>query len=160
MTKKEIYKNYPLISTARDLNNERGIYLTIPYSFPIRSSVFHPSIRFTKSGYVLYRINGYHQPIYVKAGVKERRYHRMDNCYTDKIISFVEELLSGKAVLANARKGDFVKCTDCGIMALVPHGENCPLCHKDGHNSWAVEGLCKTDTATLIGMGYKVYFAE
>ena len=37
MTKKEIYKNYPLISTARDLNNERGIYLTIPYSFPTRS---------------------------------------------------------------------------------------------------------------------------
>ena len=25
MTKKEIYKNYPLISTARDLNKERGM---------------------------------------------------------------------------------------------------------------------------------------
>ena len=50
MTKKEIYKNYPLISTARDLNNERGIYLTIPYSFPSSSSVFYPLIRFTKSG--------------------------------------------------------------------------------------------------------------
>ena len=160
MTKKEIYKNYPLISTARDLTNERGIYLTIPYSFPTRSSVFHPSIRFTKSGYVLYRFNGYHQPIYVKAGVKERRYHRLDNCYTDKIISFVEELLSGKAVLATARKGDFIKCTDCGIMALVPHGEDCPLCHEEGHNTWVAEDMCETDAATLLGKGYKIYFAE
>ena len=160
MTKKEIYKNYPLISTARDLNNERGIYLTIPYSFPIRSSVFHPSIRFTKSGYVLYRINGYHQPIYVKDGVKERRYHRLDNCYTDKIISFVEELLSGKAVLATARKGDFIKCTDCGIMALVPHGEDCPLCHEEGHNTWVAEDMCETDAAALLGKGLKVYFAD
>lgn len=160
MTKKEIYKNYPLISTARDLNKERGLYLTIPYSFSDGKFKRCPSIRFTKSGYVLYLINGYHQPIYVKAGVRERRYHRLDNCYMDKIISFVEELLSGKAVLATARKGDFIKCTDCGIMALVPHGEDCPFCHKDGHNSWAVEGLCETDTATLIGMGYKIYYAE
>lgn len=161
MTKKELYKKFPSKMTANDLNQERGKYLKIPYFFPDGSFWWKPYIRFTKTGYVLYRINGYAQPFYVKAGDKERRIpHWWDKCYTDKVVYFVNELLSGKAVLATTNKGDFIKCTDCGIMFLVPYGESCPLCHEEGHNLWAKDGMQETDIEKLIAMGYKVYRAD
>ena len=147
--------------TARDLNMTRGIYKEIPYSFSDGKFWWKPYVRFTKSGYVLYRMNGYLQPFYVKAGNKERRLpHWWDKCYTDKVVSFVNELLSGKAVIATVNEGDFIKCTDCGIMALVPYGESCPLCHNEEHNSWAMENIDETDDETLMKMGFKVYSAD
>lgn len=161
MTKKELYEKFPSKMTANSLNMGKGIYMQIPYSFPDGKFMWKPYIRFTKNGYVLYRVNGYPQSFYVKAGNKERRMpHWWDKCYTDKVVSFVNDLLSGKAILATTNKGDFIKCTDCGIMALVPYGENCPLCHSKEHNSWAMDYIDETDDETLMAMGYKVYLAD
>lgn len=157
----KLYLSFPSVMTARGLNMKKGLYLKIPYQFTDGKFMWYPYIRFTKKGYVLYRVNGYPQPFYAKAGEKVRRYrHWWNVCYTDKVVAFVEELLGGRAVLATADKGDFIKCTDHGIMALVPYGENCPLCSKEGHSSWAMDGVDETDTRSLENMGLKVYRAD
>lgn len=160
MTKKELYELFPSRMTARDLNNERGIYKLIPYVFPSSELPFKPLIRFTKSGYVLYQVNGFPQPFFVRAGTKVRRYNVLEEVYTNIIVSFVDNLLSGKAVLATTEKGDFIKCTDCGIMFLVPYGKSCPLCHEEGHNLWAKEEMYEADIEKLGVNGYTVYRAD
>lgn len=54
--------------TGRDLNKEKGKYKKLPFVPGAGSLADNCYIRHTKSGFVLYKENGYLQPIYVCAG--------------------------------------------------------------------------------------------
>ena len=47
--------------------------------------------------------------------------------------------------------GDFVTCSDCGNVMLLPHGaDRCPACKAEGTLSWTDETLQETDIDGLL----------
>ena len=68
MGKKEIYKEHPCKLTGRDWNQEMGKYKKLPFVPGAGSLADNCYIRRTKSGFILYKMNGYIQPFFVHAG--------------------------------------------------------------------------------------------
>lgn len=47
--------------------------------------------------------------------------------------------------------GDFVICSDCGKVMLLPHGaDRCPACRSEGKLSWMDDNLQETDIDGLL----------
>lgn len=47
--------------------------------------------------------------------------------------------------------GDFVTCSDCGKMMLLPHGaDKCPACKSEGKLSWTDDALQEADIDRLL----------
>lgn len=51
-----------------------------------------------------------------------------------------------------AISGDFVTCSDCGKVMLLPHGaDKCPACRSEGTLAWTDDALQETDIDGLVG---------
>ena len=51
-----------------------------------------------------------------------------------------------------AISGDFVTCSDCGKVMLLPHGaDKCPACRSEGTLAWTDDALQETDIDRLVG---------
>lgn len=51
-----------------------------------------------------------------------------------------------------AINGDFVTCSDCGKVMLLPHGaDKCPACKSEGKLSWTDNALQETGIDGLLG---------
>lgn len=54
--------------------------------------------------------------------------------------------------------GDFVSCSDCGKVMLLPHGaDRCPACRSEGNLSWTDETLQETDIDGLLERHYNLH---
>ena len=50
-----------------------------------------------------------------------------------------------------AISGDFVTCSDCGKVMLLPHGaDKCPACKKEGCLAWTDDSLREADIDSLL----------
>lgn len=68
MNATETFEKFPCKMTARDFNQFCGIYKKLDFISGAGDLANNCYIRNTKSGFVLYTINGYMQPVYVQAG--------------------------------------------------------------------------------------------
>lgn len=56
-----------------------------------------------------------------------------------------------KTVNVYTTSGDFVICSDCGKVMLLPHGaDRCPACRSEGKLSWMDDNLQETDIDGLL----------
>ena len=54
--------------------------------------------------------------------------------------------------------GDFVTCSDCGKVMLLPHGaDRCPACRSEGNLSWTDDTLQETDIDGLLERHYNLH---
>lgn len=54
--------------------------------------------------------------------------------------------------------GDFVTCSDCGKVMLLPRGaDKCPACKKEGCLAWTDENLQETDIDSLLERHYNLH---
>ena len=54
--------------------------------------------------------------------------------------------------------GDFVTCSGCGEMMLLPHGaDKCPACRSEGNLSWTDDTLQETDIDGLLERHYNLH---
>ena len=55
-------------------------------------------------------------------------------------------------------RGDFVTCSDCGKVILLPYGaDKCPACKKEGCLAWADENLQETGIDGLLERHYNLH---
>ena len=54
--------------------------------------------------------------------------------------------------------GDFVTCSDCGKVMLLPHGaDRCPACRSEGNLSWTDATLQESDIDGLLERHYNLH---
>lgn len=54
--------------------------------------------------------------------------------------------------------GDFVTCSDCGKVMLLPHGaDKCPACRSEGNLSWTDATLQEADIDGLLERHYNLH---
>lgn len=54
--------------------------------------------------------------------------------------------------------GDFVTCSDCGKVMLLPHGaDRCPACRSEGKLSWTDDTLPEADIDGLLERHYNLH---
>lgn len=85
----ELYKLYPCKMLARDFNEENNRYKKL--SFVPCAGILSDNcyIRYTTSGYVLYKKNGYLQPICVVYNGKIKYFKTQIRPYIDTIINYL-----------------------------------------------------------------------
>lgn len=85
----EIYKKFPCKMLARDLNESKGKYKKlhfVPCAGDLANNCY---TRYTKSGYVLYKKNGYLQPVCVVCNNKTKYIREQIKPYIDTIIDYL-----------------------------------------------------------------------
>lgn len=85
----ELYKLYPCKMLARDFNEENNRYKKLSFVPCAGSLSDNCYIRYTKSGYVLYKKNGYLQPICVVYSGKIKYLRAQIKPYIDTIIDYL-----------------------------------------------------------------------
>lgn len=89
MNIEEIYKKFPCRMNGRDVNESKGKYKKlpfVPYAGDLANNCY---IRYTKSGYVLYKKNGYLQPVCVVCNNKTKYIREQIKPYIDTIIDYI-----------------------------------------------------------------------
>lgn len=89
MTLEKLFEIFPSKMTARDLNKKNGKYKKLPF-IPFAGDLSNNCyIRRTKNGFVLYTINGYIQPIFIKANGNEITIQKDKEMYIKTILKYL-----------------------------------------------------------------------
>lgn len=57
--------------------------------------------------------------------------------------------------------GDFIRCTECGRLSLIPCGEDsCCVCGSIGYNMWVDDEKYEFTISEVIDAGYNVIHIE
>lgn len=88
----DVYKSK---MTARDLNESKGLYKKLPFIEFAGDLANNCYIRYTKSGYVLYKKNGYLQPIAMMVNnvLHVKKYREWMMPYIETVVKFIESKL-------------------------------------------------------------------
>lgn len=87
----EIYNLYPCVMTGRVYNHMQGKYKKlpfIPFSGDLADNCYY---RETPTGFVLYKCNGYLQPVYIKYRNSHKYYRRSNIAYISTVCEWIEK---------------------------------------------------------------------
>lgn len=82
--------NFPGKMTASDYNMERGRFSKLPYINMAGDLSNNCYIRRTPSGFVLYKMNGYIQPILVHINGQNKHLKRCDPAYINAVLNYIK----------------------------------------------------------------------
>lgn len=91
MNANEIYNFYPCVMTGRDINKEQGKYKKLPFIQFAGDLADNCYYRQTPTGYILYRCNGYLQPVYVQARNIRKYFPRCPEIYVKTVREWIEK---------------------------------------------------------------------
>jgi hypothetical protein len=86
----QAYNLYPCVMTGRDYNKEQGKYKKLPFIAMAGELSDNCYYRKTEFGYVLYKCNGYLQPVFVKSFGLAKYFSRVEKSIVDVVVKWIE----------------------------------------------------------------------
>lgn len=91
MNANEIYKRYPCVMTGRDYNQVKDKYKKLPFITLSGDLADNCYYRKTPTGFVLYKCNGYLQPVYIRYRNSHKYYNRCNIAYINTVCKWMEK---------------------------------------------------------------------
>lgn len=90
MNARQRFMNFPGKMTAADYNIKRGLFSKLPYINMAGDLSNNCYIRRTPSGFVLYKMNGYIQPILVHTNGQNKYLKRCEPAYINAVLNYIQ----------------------------------------------------------------------